>query len=480
MNNKFLIFIIVLLLSWIGWSVLSGNQQQSGAVSGTANREVLYWQAPMDPAYRRDQPGKSPMGMDLVPVYADSVDTQPGVVKIDPTVIDNLGVRTAKVVRGQLARQIDSLAYLGYDEDSIKQINSRVDGWIEGLGVKASGERVRKGDTLFQIYSPTLVAAQDEYLATLKMNNESFKEASRKRLMSLGANQQLINRINVSGISEQRMTVTAQQTGVVASLNIREGGYVTPNTTIMTIASLQKIWVQTEVFEKQANWVQSSQRAEVRIDALPGQVFPAHIDYVYPEIDPQTRTLKIRLRLDNNEALLRPNMYARATIFASESADVLYVPREAVIRGGDNDRIVLSMGNGRFRSQPIKTGIESGGVIEILGGLNEGDDVVTSGQFLIDSESSINGAFSRFETPSNSTVGDSVDRSMKKMTVDEHARMKDHSTMQMEDINKNDVDHSSMDHSTMDMDMTEQPDSAESKDQNSSTTEPMHHESMEH
>ncbi|MGD8323399.1 MAG: efflux RND transporter periplasmic adaptor subunit, partial [Gammaproteobacteria bacterium] len=191
--------------------------------------------------------------------------------------------------------------------------------------------------------------------------------------------------------------VFAQKNGVVAHLGVREGVYVTPATNVMSIAELDRVWVLAEVFEREAAWVAPGQRAQVRLDYLPGQRWSGTVDYVYPELDPRTRTLQVRLRFDNQTEVLRPNMFARVEIAASETDPVLHVPREAVIRGGDVDRVVLALGEGRFRAQPVEIGIEAGDRIEIRSGVEEGDLIVTSGQFLIDSESNIDSALRRMD-----------------------------------------------------------------------------------
>jgi Cu(I)/Ag(I) efflux system membrane fusion protein len=360
--------------------------------------EILYWVAPMDPDYRRDGPGKSPMGMDLVPVYAGvGRDPDPAVVSIDPTVINNLGVRTAPAASGALARRVETVGYVGYDEDTLQHIHSRVDGWIEKLAVKAAGDPVSDGQLLFQLYSPTLVNAQQEYLAALGSGNRVLVNASRERLVSLGIGPNDIDRLDRERTASRLISVFADVDGYAAELGVREGIYVTPATEIMSIAELNQVWVLVEVFERQAAWIREGQQAEVELDYLPGQSWQGTVDYVYPELDSQTRTLRVRLRFDNSSGALRPNMFGRITIFGSATDPVVHVPREALIRGGVVDRVVLALGEGRFRAQPVDVGIESGNRVEIRSGISAGDLIVTSGQFLIDSESNIESALTRMD-----------------------------------------------------------------------------------
>jgi Cu(I)/Ag(I) efflux system membrane fusion protein len=376
------------------WAGDSGAATES--VSGP-EREVLYWVAPMDPDFRRDQPGKSPMGMDLAPVYADETDARPGVVRIDPTTVNNLGVRTAPVEVGPLSRLIETVGYVGYDEDTLVHIHTRVDGWIEKLSVTATGDAVEKGQVLFELYSPTLVNAQEEFLVALRSQNSPLEQASRGRLAALGMTDGEIQRLAREREVQQRIRVYADHDGVIAHLGVREGIFVTPATNVMSVAELDRVWVLAEVFERQAAWVSAGQQAEVSLDYLPGESWQGHVDYVYPELDPNTRALKVRLRLDNETVALRPNMFARVTIHGDAGDAVVHVPREALIRGGAGDRVVLDMGAGHFRAQPVVVGIESGDRVAIREGLSAGDRVVTSAQFLIDSESNIDSALQRFD-----------------------------------------------------------------------------------
>ncbi len=369
--------------------------------TGNANsgeKKILYWRAPMDPNYRRDEPGKSPMGMDLVPVYDDEAgETDPALVSINPTVVSNLGVRIESAQQGPLSRQIDTVGYVSFDEDSVHHIHTRVDGWIEKLSIKANGDPVKRGQVLFELYSPMLVNAQEEYLAALNSRSAGLQQASRQRLAALGVTRAEIERLDSERTVNQRQRIYAQSDGVVSHLGVREGVFVKPETEVMSIASLDRIWVIVEVFERQSAWVQPGQQAEVELDYVPGERWLGIVDYVYPELDAQTRTLKVRLRFDNPATALRPNMYAKVTIYGTPGAAVVHVPRAALIRGGNSNRVVLALGGGQFRVQEVDVGIESGDRVEIRSGLSANDRVVTSGQFLIDSESNVDSALMRME-----------------------------------------------------------------------------------
>ena len=375
-----------------------GLAPQSEPPPGTsADREILYWVAPMDPNYRREEPGKSPMGMDLVAVYADEATNKPGVISIDPTMVNNLGVRTAVAERGTLPRRIETVGYIGYDEDTLQHVHTRVEGWIERLATTATGDPVKKGQLLFELYSPTIVSAQQEYLSALSSNNEGLRGASRDRLRALGVSAREIARLDEERTVSQRIRIYADSDGVIAELGVREGMFVTPATEVMSIAQLDKVWVVAEVFERQSAWVAPGQGATVELDYLPGLSLQGTVDYVNPELDPKTRTLKVRLRFDNEGARLLPNMFARVVIDGTPVNNIVHVPRDAVVRGGTSSRVVVDLGDGVFESRRVLVGIESGERVAIRRGLEEGERVVVSAQFLIDSESNIDNALGRFE-----------------------------------------------------------------------------------
>jgi Cu(I)/Ag(I) efflux system membrane fusion protein len=241
------------------------------------------------------------------------------------------------------------------------------------------------------------VNAEQEYLAAATSGAAALREASRSRLLALGVTAREIDRLERQRTVRQRISIYADTGDFVAELGVREGVYVMPATEVMSIARIDSVWIEAEVFERQAAWVKAGQTAEVALDYRPGTHWQGTVDYVYPELDPTTRTLRVRLRFDNREMVMRPNMFARVTIHGSETGPVVHVPRSAVIRGGALDRVVVALGDGRFRAQPVQLGIESGDRIAILSGLSPGARVVTSAQFLIDSESNIDAALSRMQ-----------------------------------------------------------------------------------
>jgi Cu(I)/Ag(I) efflux system membrane fusion protein len=408
-----------------------------GGSSGTDSdeKEILYWVAPMDPNYRRDEPGKSPMGMDLVPVYADGTQggdggEAPG-LEIDPAVINNIGVRTAPVERTTLSRRIETVGFITPDANRVGHIHVRADGWIENLIADNEGERVAAGDVVFEIYSPALVSAQDEYLQALRTGSDELVDAGRRRLRSLGMAESQIDTVRETRETRQRFEVRSPQDGYIMELNVRDGMFVEPGTTIMSLADLSEVWVDVDVFEQQIGWVAPGQAAEMRLPFAPDRVWRGEVEYVYPTIRPETRTARVRLAFDNPDLALKPNMYAEVDIAVSPRRDVLAVPGQAVIRTGNQERVILAQGGGRFRPAEVRTGIESGGRVEIVEGLRAGERVVVSAQFLIDSEAS-------------------MDASLLRMIGDESGGM-DHSGHDMEGMDHSGHDMGEMDHSGHDM-----------------------------
>ena len=366
----------------------------------SVEKEPLYWVAPMDPNYRRDEAGKSPMGMDLIPVFAgdSSTDDDSNSISISPVVEQNLGVRTSKAERRSLWRKIEATGYIGYDESRLSQINVRTEGWVQRLLVETEGERVSKGQLLFEFYSPQLVNAQKEYIQAKRRNDSRLVAAAEKKLLALGMVEAGIQRLNKSGKVSETIQVMAPQDGIITRLNVQEGIFIKPATEVMSLADLSSVWLQAGVFESQADWVAEGQSAEARLNYMPGEVFSGRVDYVYPVLDPVTRTLQVRLRFENPGERMKPNMYAHVTIFGKSHPGALSIPREALIRGARFDRVVVALGDGRFTVREVISGIESGKWVEIKSGLEVGDEVVTSAQFLIDSEASMAGSIQRLDS----------------------------------------------------------------------------------
>jgi len=359
--------------------------------------KILYWVAPMDPNYQRDKPGKSPMGMDLIPVYAEASGDGNGSVSIAPEVVQNLGVRTAVAERSRLWRGIDTVGYVDYDESLVSHIHLRTEGWIENLVVQSEGELVTKGQRLFDLYSPELVNAQQEFLQALKLDNSGMQQASKERLEALGVSDGQVQALQKSRRVRQTVSIYAPQDGVVSTLPVRDGMYVKPADRVMSLADLSQVWLLAEVFERQADWVEVGQDADVVLPYQPGTQLEGRVEYIYPALDPRTRTLKVRLRFPNPDETLKPNMYANVKIYGGPLEDAIVIPLEALIRTGREERVVVDLGKGRFASRSVTAGIESGDWVQIVKGIAPGDRVVTSGQFLIDSEASLKASMQRMQ-----------------------------------------------------------------------------------
>ena len=406
--SGFILLNLGLVSGYLGQPFLSEQLREAGLISETAGTggetagpEALYWVAPMDANYRRDKPGKSPMGMDLVPVFAED-NAEAGVVKISPVVQNNLGVRLDSVKKGQLGREISTVGYIAFDEDKLFHVHTRVDGWVEKLLAKSNGDKVSKNQKLFELYSPDLVNAQEDYLTALKSQNRILISASRDRLSSLGLSNWQIEQLDKTRKVQQRIDYTARFEGFVQNLTIREGMFIKPSMDLLTIAQLDTVWVIAEVFERQSGWVRVGQKVDMTVAAYPDKSWQGLVDYIYPTLDEKTRTLRVRIRFENPQQLLKPNMFSRLTIHSKDGAETLYVKREAIIRNGQFERVVKSLGDGKFMSVPVKTGSENSTDVEIIKGLKAGDQIVTSAQFLIDSESSLTAAFERMLEPQSS------------------------------------------------------------------------------
>lgn len=358
-------------------------------------KKILYWVAPMDANFRQDGPGQSPMGMDLVPFYGNDTDEDDLSITVSPAMVQNLGVRTEDAKLGKLWKRVDSVGYVDFDENLISHVHLRTEGWIENLAVKSEGERVKKGDLLFELYSPTLVNAQDEYIQALRSKNKRLVNASYERLRALGVERSQINKIKRTRKAEQLIKVRASQDGIVSKLNAREGMFIKPKMEVMTLADLSSVWILVEVFERQADWVQVGKPAEVTLSYIPGRKWKGVVEYVYPSLNPKTRALRARLRFDNPDEALKPNMFTSVVIFGGATQDMVSIPLEALIRTGESERVIISLGEGKFIPREVVSGIESGDRVQIIEGLDGGESIVTSSQFLLDSEASIKASFSR-------------------------------------------------------------------------------------
>jgi Cu(I)/Ag(I) efflux system membrane fusion protein len=379
-----------------GFAIL---RHRDAADIATAERKPQYWYDPMHPSEHFSKPGKSPfMDMQLVPKYAQGSSTEdsgaaPGSIAVDSRIVQSLGLRLAKVEQGNFAHVIDTVGLVGVDEHRIEAIEVRQPGWVERLEVRAAGDSVRRGQLLAGIYSPDLLATQEEMLIARGSNDPKLIEAARRRLALFGLSEAQIARIEKTGVVERRVDYYAPFDGYVMELGTRQGAAVEPGTLLFKLVDLNSVWITAEVPETQAAWLKPGDSVQVEVPALPGEHFAAQVDYLYPELTQATRTLKVRVVVKNPRRSLRPGMFAAAHFHAATQEQVLTVPSEAVIKTGSRSIIIVADGDMHFRPVPVRVGAEQGGRSEILEGLEPGQNVVASGQFLIDSEANLRGAF---------------------------------------------------------------------------------------
>ncbi len=406
-----------------GAAPMSAESMSDGAPSassGAGEREVLFWRAPMDPTITSPTPVKDAMGMDYVPVYADDADSPPaGTVRIDPTFVQNIGVQSEPVQRVDIPFTIRTLGTLTYADDAMTWINTKYEGWIENVGVNYVGEPVTQGQTLFEIYSPQLVTTQKEYLQAVdyaeRMAGTSYPDiaararalvaSSRERLGYWDITEAQIHQIEELGATRRTLAVTSPVEGIVVEKmdQALEGMHVMPGMNLYKLADLSTIWVEVEIFENQVPWLRIGQEATVELPYTPGRVYTGRIRYLYPFFNARTRTMKVSIELQNPDRQLRADMYANVTLEVPSARDVLAVPQEAVIRSGTRDVVILDRGMGTFEAKEVTLGVNGSGLWEVTDGIVEGDRVVLSAQFLIDSESSLTEAIRKV---SSSAGGD--------------------------------------------------------------------------
>jgi len=387
------LFLLGISIGWLSSSLWTTPDTQS------TDRQPIYWVAPMDDNYRRDKPGLSPMGMDLVPVYADNNNDEAGVITVSPNIINSLGIRTSKAQHRPLKQTLKAPGMIHYDEDSIVHIHPRVEGWIETLHVKSAGETVKKGQAIYELYSPELVNAQQEYLAELNRNHKALIQAAEERLKALQVAPAFIKQLKKQRAVSQTVTFYAPQAGVINQLNIRQGFYVKPSSTLMSIASLKSVWIKAQFPESQAHLIKMGQTALVTPFNHSNKPFTGTINHIHPSLDVKTRTLTARLHFKNTEQTLIPNTLVEVSVLQNNQQTFLSVENEALIRTENTSRIVLALGQGQFKSVYVKTGKSNEHFTEITAGLSEGESVVTSAQFLLDSESSKQSDFKRISHP---------------------------------------------------------------------------------
>jgi Cu(I)/Ag(I) efflux system membrane fusion protein len=371
------------------------------AAAPDPGKQVLYWYDPMKPEQKFDKPGKSPfMDMDLVPKYAGEAAAEPGSVSINPRVVQNLGIRTAEAKTGSLETRFEAVGSVAYNERGVVQLQARASGFVERLHARAPQDPVEKGAPLVELLYPEWAGAQEEYLLLRKSGSSDLRSlaaAARQRLVLLGMSDSEIGAVEREGRTQPRVTIHAPISGVIAELGVREGMTVTPGSMLFKLVDLSTVWVNAEVPEAQAAQVRPGSAVEARVTGYPGVVFKGKVGALLPEVNAATRTLRARIELPNPAGRLKPGMFAMLTFASLQGKPSVLVPSEAVIRTGQHDVVIVALDEGRFRATEVRVGREADGQSVILKGLKQGDKVVLSGQFLIDSEASLSGTLARLE-----------------------------------------------------------------------------------
>lgn len=381
-------------------------------VDPKTGKKVKYWVAPMDPTYIRNEPGKSPMGMDLVPVYEEGGgEKEPAsAIRIDPVTMQNMGVRLAKVMRKPVAKDIRTYGNITYDETGIYTVNTKFSGWIEKLYVNFVGDKVRKGQPLFDIYSPELLSAQEEYLLALqqctslstspypdiRQGAQRLLEASRTRLRYWDLTDEQISEIEQAGKTQKTVTIYSPATGVVIKKLAFEGHYVKAGEHQYEIADLSKVWVDVDIYEYELPWVHQGMPAEMELAYIPGRRFYGKVLYIYPYLSAKTRTATLRLEFTNPDYELKTDMFATVYLKSTIAGDSLVIPQEAVIDSGVRQVVFVSLGQGKFQPREVTLGVEGNNhEFQVLRGLEEGEEIVVSAQFMLDSESRLQEAIQK-------------------------------------------------------------------------------------
>jgi membrane fusion protein, copper/silver efflux system len=426
MNKSTIITAIVMLTVGLasGYWFAGGAGDASPAAS--AERKPLFYRSPMNPSVTSPVPAKDAMGMDYVPVYAeDDSGEKPvlGTVKLDAAVTQSIGVRTAVAKRTSMTRSVRAVARVDFDEERMARLHPKVEGWISNLIVDKTGETVEKDAVLLSIYSPRLVSTQQEYLLALdnlkalksspieeiRKGAEEMAASSRERLQLFDVPEHQIRELERSGKIQKNLHIHTPVSGTVITIGAREGQYVTPRTELYMVVDLSEVWVYADIYEFELPWVKVGDPVEMTLTGIPGRTFVGEVDYIYPYAESRTRSIKVRLTFDNPDLLLKPEMFAEVVIQSDEIIDAIVIPSEAVVRSGQSERVFVVRAPGQFEPTVVKLGFQSAGEVAVLDGLNDGDEVVISAQFLVDSESSLREATSKMLEVQGVEPADSTD-----------------------------------------------------------------------
>jgi multidrug efflux pump subunit AcrA (membrane-fusion protein) len=376
-----------------GMDLVPVNYPAPQKTGGTG--KILYYRDAMNPAHTSDTPGKAPDGMELVPVYEG--EDNGSAVKIDPAMIQSMGVQTEKAAVRPLTKDIRTTATVMPDERRKTIITTKIMGYVEKLYVNYTGQQVRAGQPLYDLYSPDLVSAQSEYLQTYKNiaagDSGQLLRSARQRLLNWDVTEAQISALEKRGVPEKSITIVSPAGGTVAEKMIVEGQSIEPGMPLYKIIDYSRVWVECALYQQDVPLVKTGQRGTIELDYYPGKQFGGSLIYISPELNMESRTLMVRFELANTaDFKIKPGMNATVTLHAVINRNAVTVPDQAVIHSGLRTIVVIAMGGGYFEPREIKTGQTTGGYTEIIEGVNAGEEIVISSQFLIDSESNLKAA----------------------------------------------------------------------------------------
>lgn len=380
-----------------------GEIRGAAPTADRKERKVKYWVSPMDPGYVSDKPGKAPCGMDLVPVYEEEAGAaKEGTIAVDPNILQSMGVRLATAESKPLSRTIRTVGRVTYDERRLYQVTTKISGWVERLHVKATGDPIRRGQPLLSLFSPELVSAQKELLLAqknlqnleksdfpeLKEGARRLLEAARQRLRNWDIPETQIAELQRTGEVKRDLTLNSPAHGIVVKRLVTQGQMIQAGMPLLEVADLLSVWVEADIYEYELPWVKVGQPAHMTLSYLPGRTFHGQVNYVYPFLKEATRTARVRLVFPNPDLRLKPDMFAQVELTVPSAEATVVAPAEAVLDTGTRQHVFVSLGRGQFEPREVKVGLRGDdGTVQILAGLKPGDQVVTSAQFLLDSES---------------------------------------------------------------------------------------------
>jgi multidrug efflux pump subunit AcrA (membrane-fusion protein)/uncharacterized protein with PIN domain len=385
---------------------------KSGPTASSGERKIKYYKSTMMPGEVRQAPGKDTMGMEMVPVYEDEATAAASqIIAIDPVTTQNMGIRTAVVTRGPLRRTIRTVGTIDYNETALEDVTTKFKGWIEKLYVDATGQQVHRGDPLFEIYSPELYSAQREYLLAIEEGTNapdgaSLKTSALTKLKFLDISAEQIAELERTGQPTKTLRILAPMDGVVVEKMVVQGQMVDPGMKLYRLADLGLVWVQAQIYEQDLAYLKLGQEATITLSYLPDREFRGRVTYIYPNVDEKTRTARVRLECHNPGYFLKPGMFATVQVSSELDPSVLLAPDMAILRSGEKNTVFVALEAGKFEPRTVVLGPQAeNGMYQVISGLKEGERIVTSGQFMLDSESQLSEAIQKMLAPKQAGKG---------------------------------------------------------------------------